>query len=79
MMFVARWLLISIALGGCGSPCLQVKDTRCNGQVVEVCGSNKKWQRVIECFQIKSIKPGAPTKWTCGSTATGCTCVPGGK
>lgn len=64
----------------CGSPCLQVKTTRCNGSVVELCGSNKKWQRVMDCAQVKAIRPGVPTTWTCAETVKGCTCAPkGGK
>jgi hypothetical protein len=78
-MITMRWFLILVFLGGCGSPCLQIKDTRCNGSVVELCGSNKKWQRVMECAEVKAIRPGAPTVWSCGETTTGHTCVPGGK
>jgi len=78
-MIAMRWVLISgILLSGCGSPCQQIKETRCNGSVVEACGSNKKWQRVMDCTQVKAIRPGAPTKWICGQTTTGCTCVPAG-
>lgn len=70
-LFVLLLLLV-----GCGSPCQQIKTTRCNGSLVEACGSNKKWQRVMDCSQVKAVKPGAPTDWVCGETTTGCTCVP---
>jgi hypothetical protein len=63
-------------LGGCGSPCQQVKATRCLGDVVEICGSNSKWQKVMICSQVTSISSKAPKKWVCGQTTTGHTCVP---
>jgi len=73
-------LLCVVLAVGCGSPCLQVKTTRCNGSLVELCGSNKKWQRVMDCAEVKAIRPGAPTTWTCAETAKGCICIPkGGK
>lgn len=77
MRYLFLLLLLFIA-DACGTTCPQVKATRCNGQLVEVCGSNRKWQRVMDCSQVKAIKPGAPTAWTCGQTTTGHTCVPGG-
>lgn len=71
-------LLFSLLLLGeaCGSPCQQIKATRCNAQIVEACGSNKKWQRVLDCSQVKPISPQAPKNWVCGETTTGHTCVP---
>lgn len=68
-----------VLLGGCGSPCQQVKATRCNAQTVELCGSNKKWQRVMDCSEMKPVTPTAPKDWVCGETKTGHTCVPKGK
>lgn len=75
-----RCLIVALLLfGGCSSPCQQVKATRCNGSVVEACGSNQKWQRVMDCAQVKAIKKGAPTEWSCAEVAgKGCTCVPKG-
>jgi hypothetical protein len=67
-----------VALWGCGTTCPKVKATRCNGQIVETCGSNKKWQRALDCSQVKPIKPGAPTVWTCGEVEGAHKCVPGG-
>ncbi len=79
-MSMVRWFLILVVLSGCGSPCPQIKDTRCSGSVVQVCGSNKKWQRVMDCSQIKVIKAGVPQIWNCSEApGKGCTCVPGGK
>ena len=69
-------IVVALFLAGCGSPCQQIKATRCNAQIVEACGSNKKWQRVLDCAQVKPIRPGAPAVWTCGQTTTGHTCVP---
>jgi hypothetical protein len=72
-----RTLLLSVLfIAGCGSPCQQVKATRCNAQIVEACGSNKKWQRVLDCSQVKPISEKAPKDWVCGETTTGHTCVP---
>jgi hypothetical protein len=75
-----RYLLLMVALGiaGCGTTCPKIKTTRCNGQVVETCGANKKWIRAMDCREVKPLKPGAPSNWTCGDTTTGHTCVPGG-
>jgi len=70
-------LVVLVLCAGCGSPCQQIKATRCNVQIVELCGSNNKWQRVLDCTQVKSISnPNAPKDWVCGETTTGHTCVP---
>lgn len=69
-------LVLTLLLAGCGSPCQQVKATRCNGSVVELCGSNQKWQRVMDCAQVAPIKTGAAAKWVCGEKNGKCTCVP---
>lgn len=69
-------LAVMFLLIGCGSPCQQIKATRCNAQLVELCGSNKKWQRVMDCSQVKPISEKAPKSWICGETTTGHTCVP---
>ena len=72
-------VLVALLLAGCGAVCQQVRATRCNGQIVETCGANKKWQRAMDCAQVKPIKPGAPSNWTCGKKAdAGHTCMPGG-
>lgn len=72
--------LIAVLLlwGGCGSPCQQIKATRCNAQIVELCGSNQKWQRVLDCAQMKpTSNTNAPKDWVCRETGqTGHTCVP---
>ncbi len=74
-------IAVLVLLGGCGSPCQQVKATRCNAQIVELCGSNKKWQRVMDCAQVKPVSSSstAPKDWICGETSAGHTCVPKGK
>jgi hypothetical protein len=71
-------LAVSLVVMGCGTTCPKIKATRCNGQLVETCGANKKWQRALDCSQVKPMKPGAPATWTCGETEKGHTCVPGG-
>ena len=71
-------LLAALVFMGCGTTCPKLKATRCNGQIVETCGANKKWMRAMDCSQVKPLKPGAPSNWTCGMTSTGHACVPGG-
>lgn len=71
-------IVLLFFLQGCGSPCQQIKATRCSGDVVEMCGSNKKWQKVMICSQIVPISVKAPKKWICGQTTTGHTCIPTG-
>jgi hypothetical protein len=74
-----RYIILGVVLlAGCGTTCPTFKATRCNGQLVETCGSNKKWQRAMDCSQVKPIKPEAPTDWACGKTDKGHVCVPGG-
>jgi hypothetical protein len=70
------FIAVLLLWAGCGSPCQQVKATRCNLQVVEVCGSNQKWQRTLDCAQVKPITPNAPKEWMCGQIPTGHTCIP---
>lgn len=77
-----RYLALSIFLFcGCGTTCPQVKDTRCLGSVVEICGSNNKWQRVLDCSHIKPISSmAAPAgEWICSKSSTGYTCVTRGQ
>lgn len=72
-------ILVAFLLGaGCGTTCPKFKATRCNGQVVETCGANKKWQRAMDCSQVKPLKPGAPANWTCQQVGEEHKCVPGG-
>lgn len=74
-----RWLTIALLLwGGCGSPCQQIKATRCTGNIVEACGSNKKWQRVMDCAAIKpTTAPNAPKVWKCAEVpGKGSKCMP---
>jgi hypothetical protein len=74
-----RYLIIAIILlGGCGTTCPKIKATRCNGQTVETCGANKKWMRAMDCSQVKPLKPGAPSNWTCREVEGEHKCVPGG-
>jgi hypothetical protein len=68
--------LIALLWWGCGTTCPRKMDTRCNGSVVELCGSNLKWQRVMNCADVKAARPGASPKWKCADTGQGCACVP---
>ena len=71
-------LALVLLLGACGAPCQKANTTRCNGSLVELCGSNGRWQRGVDCSQLKAIRPGAPAVWKCSETPKGCTCVPVG-
>jgi hypothetical protein len=72
-------IVVLFLVGGCGSPCQQIKATRCSGNVVEICGSNMRWQRVLSCSEIVPFSPKAPKAWMCGKTTTGYTCIPRSK
>jgi len=72
-------LVVGLVVTGCGTTCPQVKATRCNGQVVETCGANKKWMRAMDCSQVKPMKPGASSNWTCQQVGEEHKCVPGGE
>ena len=63
--------LLLVLAGGCGTTCPTFKLTRCNGQIVEICSSNKRWARIMDCSQVKPVLPGAPNYWHCGQTRTG--------
>jgi len=71
----AGLLIAILCLTACGSPCKQVRATRCNGSVVELCGSNLKWQRVMDCAEVRAIRPGVSDAWVCKSVDGNCTCV----
>jgi len=70
-----KWILpalVSALVGyGCGTTCPQIRDTRCNGDIVEVCGANKKWQRAMDCSNIQPMANEDPKTWKCVSTQNG--------
>jgi len=73
------FIFVSVLLAtGCGTACLKVGTTRCNGQVLETCGTSKIWQRALDCTQVTPLRPGAPMDWTCGKVEKGYGCIPGG-
>jgi hypothetical protein len=69
-------ILAFFLLPACATPCSQLYATRCDGTQVQICGSNNRWQRVLECSQLKAIKLGAATKWQCGASEGAHTCIP---
>lgn len=75
-----KWLILMGALlwSACTPVCSQIKATRCSGSVVEICGSNKRWQRVMDCQQAAPITSSAPKAWRCAEKPEGSTCVPAG-
>lgn len=47
----------------CHTPaCSTIGVTRCNQNIVETCGSNKHWQRVLDCSAVRGL--GKPS-WSC--------------
>jgi len=68
-------LLGLLLTASCGAPCAQPNVTRCNGSLVELCGSNLKWQRVMECAQVRPLPAGPSGAWVCKTADAGCTCV----
>lgn len=75
-----RSLIFAVAVVGlgCGTTCPKFKATRCNGSIVETCGANKKWMRALDCSQVKPLKPGASSNWTCRQVGEEHRCMPGG-
>jgi hypothetical protein len=70
---------VAMALLGaaCGAPCQMPNSTRCNGSVLELCGSNSKWQRAMDCSKVRPARDAVPVRWSCGETDAGCRCVSG--
>jgi hypothetical protein len=66
-------VVLTLAAKGCTPPC-QVKTTRCNQEILEICGPNEKWHRVMDCSQITPITKNAVKHWKCYKT----NCVPKG-
>jgi hypothetical protein len=75
MRYVFLVLLLPL-LSSCGTTCPRIQETRCNGQIVEVCGANNKWQRVLSCAQIQTTHSATSTKWTCVAAPPKHTCLP---
>lgn len=66
------FLLVGALVLGCepdGASCASAGETRCAGDVAEVCDADRRWQRFLDCAE---LGPG----WSCGGTADGHTCVP---
>ena len=72
-------ILCLLLLVACTPICPQIKETRCVGSVLEMCGSNKRWQRVMDCDKITPISKSAPKQWMCTKTSAGCSCQPRSK
>jgi len=48
--------------------------TRCNGNVAEICGSDKRWDTNMDCSGVTSSKDEQP--FVCCETPEGHTCLP---
>ena len=75
-MKIVIGVLAIVGLYGCGSSCLQVKATRCVGDEIQICCSNKKWQHVMFCDKVQPIYLDMPKSWMCGQLDSRHTCVP---
>lgn len=57
-----RWFLLAVlvlALSGCPVDC-DKGETRCSGNVVEICSSSGSWETMMDC---EDIQGGGP--WVC--------------
>ena len=61
-------LVLALVLSS-GCAVCTFKQTRCQNQVVEACGSNGQWQRVMNCADV------TPGPWSCALKNTTHTCV----
>lgn len=72
--------LLLLAAQGCAHTCTAFQ-TRCNGQIVEVCAGSGKWRRAMDCSQVR----GASSPWGCVQlpaplpSGASHTCVPEGQ
>jgi hypothetical protein len=80
VLYVAVIVLCVVLImnSGCAT-CINAFDTRCNGTVLEICGSNHEWHRVIDCNVIRDNKNVTEmAEWVCDSgdnAKLGATCV----
>ncbi len=65
ILFLALFSLV----GGCSRECQIPADTRCDGDVAEICDADGHWEPFSDC---REIGPG----WVCGEVPLGSTCVP---
>jgi hypothetical protein len=75
-----RKLLLVMVLGmfgttGCRDDCTPL-ETRCSGQLAQICGSDRNWETMQDCSQVGSgfaccLYPGDD-----GGTPAGHTCLP---
>ena len=63
ILFLALFSLI----GGCSHECHVPADTRCDGDVAEICDTDGHWDPFTDCRTIG---------WVCRVTFLGSTCVP---
>jgi hypothetical protein len=64
--------ILLLSASGCGAPCFVVAATRCNENLVEVCGSDKRWRTAVDCDRL----PRAPGPMRCQQKDGTCTCLP---
>jgi|AMFO01.1.fsa_nt_gi hypothetical protein len=75
-----REVMLALALASTLSGCVHVcraMQTRCNGPYVEICDEGGRWQRVMNCDDVRG-PDGGP--WMCCPSADGGhACLPAGE
>jgi len=57
-----KFILMAILLAGCAE-CETVGAMQCNGNAVEICNTNNKWELSSDCDEIEDF--GLGYEWTC--------------
>lgn len=66
---LALLVLLFACTSGCGRECAIPADTRCDGEIAEVCDTDGHWQPFLDCTDIG-------VDWVCAEVPTGSTCLP---
>jgi hypothetical protein len=56
-----KYILMALFISGCTINECEVADVRCDGNILQVCGSENEWLSTMDCG---SIEP-ANLNWTC--------------
>ena len=66
-----RYLLLVVAcfMPSCPGPVCQKLQTRCANDVVQICDSRGRWQKVIDCREVQ------PDGWSCVFDGVDHTCI----
>ena len=61
-LLTAALLLSTTALVGCPAPQCEVGQTRCNGEIAEICDSARRWSYQADCDFVNQNSDGV---WSC--------------